>query len=176
MITVRSCESTSVVTQNEACTLQRYAHYEVGKIAMRWVLAIYAGMGLLVFYGCSREDMRAAIPAVAVVAATALLTCLLFRLSFKAIVAQAHPWGDRSFMYTTWISDDSIHRLDEEGDEFVYPLKKMRFAYRAGTRILLCTINQAVIPIDLMQLSETDRRYVFDLLDKKCPKLVALES
>lgn len=172
---MRLYESTSTITQNEAATLQRYAHHVIGKITMRWMLAIYAGMGLLVFYACSREDIQAAIPAVAVVAAAALLTCFLFRISFKAVVAQAHPWGDRSWAHTTWFDEAGVHRLDDDGDEFVYPLKKLRFAYRVDCTVLLCTMSQAVIPVNLLYLSDEERQSFFDLLKRECPKLVALE-
>lgn len=40
---MRSCESTTTITQNDACMLQRYAHQEVGRITNRWML------GMLVF-------------------------------------------------------------------------------------------------------------------------------
>ena len=172
---MRLYETTSTITQNEAATLQRYAHHEIGKITMRWMMAIFAGIGLLVFYACSREDIRDAFPAVGIVAATALLMYFLLRISFKAIVAQAHPWGDRSWTHTTWFDEAGVHRLEDDGDEFVYPLKKLRFAYRVDCTILLCTLSQAVIPVNLLYLSEEERQSFFDLLKKECPKLVALE-
>ena len=172
---MRLYESTSAITQNEACTLQRYAHYEVGKIAMRWILAIYAVMGLLVFYACSRKDIATALPAVGIVAAMALLTCFLFHISFKTVVAQAHPWDERSLTYTTWFDKAGVHRLDEDGDEFVYLLKQLRFAYRIDCTILLCTLGQAVIPVNLLYLSEDERQSLFELLKRECPKLVSLE-
>ena len=172
---MRLYETTSTVTQNEAATLQRYVHHEIGKIAMRWMLAIFAAMGLLVFYACSREGIQNAVPAVGIVVAAALLMYFLFRISFKAVVAQAHPWGDRAWTHTTWFDEAGVHRLDDDGDEFVYPLKRLRYAYRVDCTILLCTMSQAIIPVNLLYLSGDEQQAFFDLLKMECPKLVALE-
>ena len=172
---MRLYETTSTVTPNEAATLQRYVHHEVGKIAMCWMMAIYAAMGLIVFYACSREGIQDAVPAVGVVVVAALLTYFLFRISFKAVVAQAHPWGERSWTHTTWFDEAGVHRLDYDGDEFVYPLKRLRYAYRVDCTILLCTMSQAIIPVNLLYLSEDEQQAFFILIEKGCPKLVALE-
>ena len=172
---MRSCESTTTITQNDACMLQRYAHQEVGRITNRWMLGIFAVMVAICCFAAYQESDREAIEMAIVFACLMALYYGIFTLCFKHVVAQMHPWGDQTWTHTTWIEDDGIHRLDEDGDEYVYPLRKLRFAYRDGTTLLLATINQAVIPINLMQLSETDRKLVFELLKEKCPKLVALE-
>ena len=172
---MRSCESTSVITQNDVCMLQRYVHHEVIRITNRWMTGFLAVLGVSCCYSAFRESLRSGLEVAAIFACIAALNYGIYTICSKHIVAQMHPWGDQTWTYTTWIEDDGIHRLDEDGDEYVYPLRKLRFAYRDGTTLLLATINQAVIPVNLMLLSETDRKYVFELLQMKCPKLVALE-
>ena len=172
---MRSCESTTTVTQNEACKLQRYAHQEVIRITNRWMACFLAVQGVTCCYSAYQESLREGMTVTAVCACLAVLYYVILMLCSKYVVVQMHPWGEQTWTYTTWIEADGVHRLDDDGDEYVYPLRKLRFAYRDGTILLLATINQAVIPVNLMQLPETDRKLVFDLLETRCSKLVALE-
>ena len=61
--------------------------------------------------------------------------------------------------------------MDEDGDEFAYPLNKLVCAYRAGNVLILCAGQQTVLPVNLMQLNETDRKSVFERIKTECPKL-----
>ncbi|MBE5810264.1 MAG: hypothetical protein E7318_04930 [Clostridiales bacterium] len=172
---MRLYETTSTVTQNEIVPLRRYAHTEYGMTlingTMLFLLVLAVIMGVTVY----REDPQEAINCVLLVLALALVFGIFGRILLKYGAKQAHPYSEMSFTHTTWYDGKRFHRLDTDGDEFSWLLRKMRYAWRNGTVVILCTASRALIPVNLLQLSEAERQSFFDLLKSECPKLVALE-
>lgn len=171
---MRLYETTSTVTQNEAAPLKRYAHTEYG---MRIIKGTMLFLLLAVILGVTvyREDPQEALNCVLILLVLAAAFAIFGRILLKYGSTQSYPSGDLSWTYTTWYDGKCFRRLDEDGDEFAWPLRKIRLAWRNGSVLFLCTSSQAVIPINLLYLSETERKSLFEMLEAKCPKLVALE-
>lgn len=169
-------ESKAVVAQNDAVTLRRYAHHVYAWSLMRAIMIIQLLLGLTVGITLYWERPQEAVTLLCVSVAVILLIAVTARLVIPSAVAQQHPWGGEQLEYISWIEDGCIHRFDDDGDVFVVPLRKLRFAYRNGGMLLLCTLSQAVIPVNLLMLSEVERQDLFVMLKSECPSLTALEN
>ena len=172
---MRLYETTSTVTQNEAAPLKRYAHTEYGiriiNRMMLFLLVLAVILGVTVY----RENPQEALNCVLIMLVLAAGFAIFGRILLKYASAQSYPPGDLSWTYTTWYDGKCFHRLDDDGDEFAWPLRKIRLAWRSGCVLFLCTSSQAIIPINLLHLSETDHKSLYELLEMECSKLVALE-
>ena len=172
---MRLYETTSTVTQNEIVPVRRYVHVAYGmKIINGTMLSLLALM-LMIAVLVYREDSKEGLTCFIIGLAMALAFGIFGRILLKYGAQQAYPYGDLRYTHTTWYDGKCFHRLDTDGDEFSWPLRKIRYAWRSGPMIILCTTNRALIPVNLLQLPETDRKSLFTLLEEECPKLVALE-
>lgn len=172
---MRLYETTLTVTQNELVPLRRYVHTEFGMKLINGTMICLLVLMLVIGAAVYREDPKEALTCIIIVLTMALAFGIFGRLLLKYGAKQMHPYSDLYFTHTTWYDGKCFHRLDEDGEEFAWPLRKIRLAWRNEGVLFLCTSSQAVIPINLLHLSETDRRSLFELLKAECPKLVALE-
>lgn len=172
---MRLYETTSTVTQNEIVPLRRYVHTEYGMKLINGIMIFQMVLMALIGITVYREEPKEAVTCVVIVLVMALVFGIFGRILLKFGAKEAHPYGDQCYTHTTWYDGKCFHRLDADGDEFSWPLRKVRYAWRIGTVILLCTSSRALIPVNLLLLSETDRRSFFKLLEEECPKLITLE-
>lgn len=172
---MRLYETTSTVTQNECNILKRYAHYLQNMKMMRMMAVTFAVVGL-VFGAVSLQHSAFAAVACIVIFGFASIICIpVGSWSSKRVAANFYEDGDDAWTMTTWFDNDGIHRRDEDGDEFAYPLNKLVCAYRADNVLILCAGLQTVLPVNLMQLNETDRKSVFERIETECPKLAMVQ-
>ncbi len=168
---MRLYETTAIVKQNDDCIPRQYAHREYGKKTMRWLALLLVLIGVIGGLGSMKENLLAGLLFMGLMALSALISLPVGAVMMKKAAAQMHPGGDGEWSCITWFENDGIHRLDDDGDEVVVPLGKLICAYRAGNVLLLCTKTQTVVAINLAQLSETDRKSVFERIKTDCPKL-----
>lgn len=172
---MRLYETTSTVTQNEIVPLRRYAHTEYGMRLINGTMLSLLVLMVIIGAAVYREDPKEAVICVVIVLVMAIVFGIFGRILLKHGAKEAHPYGDWCYTHTTWYDGRCFHRLDADGDEFSWPLRKIRYAWRSGTVIILCTTSRALIPVNLLQLSETDRKSFFNMIEERCPRLVALE-
>lgn len=172
---MRLYETTSTVTQNELVPLRRYAHIKYGTKLINGTMLCTLALMLIIGTAVYREEPKEALTCIIIGLVIALAFSIFGRILMKHGAMQTHPYGDMCYTHTTWYDGKRFHRLDADGDESSWPIRKMQYAWRNGTVVILCTTSRALIPVNLLQLSETDRKSFFDLLEEECPKLVALE-
>lgn len=171
---MRLYETTSTVTQNEIVPLRRYTHTEYGMTLINGTMLFLLVLAVIIGLTVYREDPKEAVTCVVIVLVMALAFGIFGRILLKYGGREAYQYGDLCYTHTTWYDGKCFHRLDTDGDDFSWPPRKIRYAWRSGTVIILCTASGALIPVNLLHLSETDRKSFLDLLEEKCPKLVAL--
>lgn len=168
---MRLYETTSTVTKNECNIPKRHAHYLQSMKMMRMMAVAFAVIGLVFGVASLQHSVAAAVGCVVMFGLVAGICILVGSWSSKRVAANFYADVDGMWTMTTWFDNDGIHRTDEDGDEFVYPLKRLACASRAGNVLILCTDMQAVLLVNLIQLNETDRKSVFERIKTECPKL-----
>lgn len=168
---MRLYETTSTVTQNECNIPKRYAHYLQNMKMIRLIAVFLIVFGVGIAAGTLKHSIAAAVTSVVFFALAAAVCIPVGSQSSKHVAENYYEDGDGCWTMTTWFDNDGIHRMDEDGDEFAYPLNKLVCAYRAGNVLILCAGLQSVLPVNLMQLNETDRKSVFERIKNECPKL-----
>ncbi len=158
---MRSCESTTTFTQNEVVPIKRYAHAGYGRRVIRGMMLFLLVLAVVLGVTVYREDPQEALTCVIICLVMAVMFDIGGHFILKYSAIQTYLPGDLVFTQTTWFDGKCFHRLDEDGDEFSWPLRKIRFAWRSGCTLFLCTSSAAVIPVNLLQLSETDRKSFF---------------
>ena len=171
---MRRYETTSTVMQNECNIPKRYAHYLQNMKMMRMMAVALAAVGVVFGVAGLRHSVAAAVVCIALFGAAAVVCIPVGAWSARRVAANFYEDGGDSWTMTTWFDAEGIHRVDEDGDEFAYPLNKLVCAYRAGDVLLLCAGLQTVLPVNLAQLSETDRESVLNRINAECPKLKML--
>jgi len=168
-------ETTSTITREEAAPILRYANKAYQKRLAYGTVNILLLLTMLMGWLVYREDPQEALFCVVfVLGMTAVFGMLCLLLSRFSVNPYTSP-GELSWTHTTWYDGKNFHRLDADGDEFAWPLKKIRWAWRKGWMLLLCTSSRALIPVNLLNLSQTDRESLLELLRTRCHRLIALE-
>lgn len=173
---MRLYETTSTVTQDQACIPQQYAHREYSMQVTRWMVLFLVLLGVVIGLAGIRENLTSSLIFMGTMLVIALFTLPVQVVVGKQTAARMYPGGENSWACTTWFGNDGIHRTDEDGDEVVASLSKMRCAYRAGNILILCSKAQVVFPVNLAQLSETDRKSLFERLKSESPKLKMIQT
>lgn len=173
---MRLYETTSTVTQNECNIPKRYAHYLQNMKMMRMMAVVFAVMGIVFGIASLQHSVFAAVVCIVMFGMGAAICIPIGSWSSKRVAANIYEDGDASWMMTTWFDNDGIHRADDEGEDDVFPLEKLVCAYRVGNALLLGTKNHSVLPVNLAQLSETDRKSVFERLKTECPRLKMIQK
>ena len=168
---MRLYETITTVTQNECNIPKRYAHYLQSMKMMRVMAMVFGGLGIVCSVASLQHSLLTAIVCMVTFGAAAVICITVGAWSSKRVAANFYEAGSDSWTMTTWFDEDDIHRVDEDGDEFTYPLNKLVCAYRAGDTLLLCAGMQTVLPVNLVQLSENDRESVLAMINAGCPKL-----
>lgn len=171
----RLYETTTTFTQNQAVPIKRYAHAGYGRMVIRGMMLFLLVLAVVLGVTVYREDHQEALTCAIICLVMAVMLGIGGRFILKYGAIQTYLPGDLVFTHTTWYDGKCFHRLDEDGDEFSWPLRRIRYAWRSGYTIFLCTSSATVIPVNLLQLSPTEREAFFELLKTECPKLVALE-
>lgn len=172
---MRMYETTTTVSQNDVCDLQQYAYLQKSKKMYRGVAIFFILFGLLAGLSCMRNDFMVALVCIAIFCITAVSLIPLGKWSAKRFAVQYFAGGDATWTVTTWFTEGSIHRLDEEDGDIVYPLKDIVYGCRKGEVLLICTKMNTVIPVNLEQLSDTDYKSVMKMMKVCCPKLSVTE-
>lgn len=172
---MRMYETTTTISQNDVCGLQRYAYLQKSKKLYRGVAIFFVLIGLLAGLSCMGNDFMVALVCIAIFCITAVSLLPLGKWSANRFATQYFAGGDEAWTDTTWFTEGSIHRLDDEDGEIAYPLKDIVYGCHKGEVLLLCTRMNTVIPVNWGQLSDTDRESVAKMLEMYCPKLVFLE-
>ena len=167
---MRLYETTSTVTQNECNIPKRYAHYLQNMKIMRMMALIFGVLGIVCAAAAMQHSLLTAIVCLVAFGGAAAICIPVGAWSSKRVAANFYEDGGDSWTMTTWFDNDGIHRMDEDGDEFAYPLNKLVCAYRAEDVLLLCSGLQTVLPVNLAQLSEADRASVLESIGAGCPK------
>ena len=173
---MRLYETTTTVTQNESNIPKRYAHYLQNFKMMHMMAVMFAVIGIVFGIALLQRSVFAAVVCIAMFGAAAAICVPVGSWSSKRVAANFYADGNDSWTMTTWFDNDGIHRMDEDGDEFAYPLNKMVCAYRTANVLILCAGLQTVLPVNLMQLSETDRESVFEQIKTECPNLKMIQK
>ena len=168
---MRLYETTSTITQNDANIPKRHAHYLQNMKMMRMTALAFAVIGLVFGVASLQHSIFAAVVCIVMFGLVAAICVPVGSWSSKRVAANLYEDGDDAWTMTTWFDNEGIHRMDEDGDEFAYPLNKLVCAYRAGNVLILCAGQQTVLPVNLMHLNETDRKSVFERIKTECPKL-----
>ena len=168
---MRLYETTTTVTQNECNIPKRYAHYLQNMKMMRMMTLAFGVLGVVFGFVSLQHSLLAAVVCVAIFGVAAAVCIPGGAWSSKRVAANFYEDGGDSWTMTTWFDEDGIHRMDEDGDEFAYPLNKLVCAYRSEGVLLFCAGLQTVLPVNLAQLSETDRESVLEQINTGCPKL-----
>lgn len=169
-------ETTSTYSRNDSNIPKRHAHYLQNMKTMRITAVMCVVMGVAFGAAALRYSVVAAVICFAAFGFVASICIPVGSWSSRRVAANFYEDGDDLWTNTTWFENDGIHRIDDEADEDVFPLNKLVCAYRAGDVLLLCSATQSVIPVNLAQLSETDRKSVFQMLKTGCPKLKAIQQ
>lgn len=174
---MRMYETTSVLRQDDACIPQQYAYRLQYMKTSRITAIALTIVGVVIGLASIRENLLAGLLFMGLMALVSLICIPVGEANAKKLAANMHPGGDGEWQSTTWFENDGIHRLDDEDDdEVVYPLSKLTCAYRAGNVLIFCTGNQAVVPVNLAQLTETDRKSVLECIKSECPKLKMVQK
>ena len=168
---MRMFETTATVTQNESNIPRRYAHYLQSMKMMRMMAVTIAVIGMILGVASLRYSVPAAVVCIVLFGAAAAICIPVGSRMAKQVAANIYEDGDGVWMMTTWFESDGIHREDEDGDVLSYPLDKLVCCHRAGDVLILCTGVQAVLPVNLTQLSETDRGSVCERIEAGCPQM-----
>ena len=172
---MRMHETTTTICQHDVCGLQQYAYLQKSKKVYRGVAIFFVLFGLFAGLSCIRNDFMVAMGCIAIFWITAVSLIPLGKWSAKRFAVQYFAGGDETWTDTTWFTEGSIHRLDEEDGDIAYPLKDIIFGCRRGEVLLLCSKMNTVIPVNLEQLSATDCKSVVEMLKAYCPKLSVTE-
>lgn len=172
---MRLYETTSTVSGRDAAPILRYVNKANLTRLVRGTVLIFivlaAVLGILVY----REDPQEAWFCVIFMLGLALMFGAFGFLVIRFGGGHYASSGDITWTHTTWFDGKCFHRKDDDGDEFSWPLRKIRWAWRNGWMLYLCTSSRALIPVNMLYLSETDRESLLQLLQTKCPGLVAFE-
>ena len=172
----RMFRTTSVVPMNAAVTLRRYAHHAFAWRIMGLLVLFMVLLGLLSWLTIYRDDPVNALTLNLILLGSMTAGTLLLRAVLPRAIAQKHPWGTESLQYVSWLEDGCIHRLDDDGDMYVIPLRKLRYAWRTEGLLLFCTMAQAVVPVNLLMLSGDEQQALLMILEKGCPQLRILQN
>lgn len=173
---MRLYETTSTVRQGDACILQQYAFILRNMKMMLVMSVIHVLIGVVLGLVSLKHNAAAGALCFGLFAFAAAIMFPIGKLSAKRTAANMYPDGAGEWRMTTWFENDGIHRADDEGEDDVFPLNKLVCAYRAGNVLLLGTNTNSVLPVDLTQISETDRKSLFDRLKTEAPKLKMLQK
>lgn len=173
---MRLYETTSTVRQDDACILQQYAFILRNLKMMLAMSVVIAVIGIVFGIASLKQNVAAGALCFGLFAFAAVIMFPIGKLSAKRTAANLYPGGDDEWRMTTWFENDGIHRADDEGEDDVLPLNKLVCAYRAGNVLLLGTHTHSVLPVNLLQLSETDRKSLFENLKTECPKLKMIQK
>lgn len=173
---MRLYETTSTVRQDDACILQQYAFILRNLKMMLAMSVVIAVIGIVFGIVSLKQNVAAGVLCIGLFAFAAVIMFPIGKLSAKRTAANLYPGGDDEWRMTTWFENDGIHRADDEGEDDVLPLNKLVCAYRAGNVLLLGTNTNSVLPVNLTQISETDRKSLFERLKTECPKLKMLQK
>lgn len=173
---MRLYETTSTVRQNDAAILQQYAFILRNMKVMLVMSVIFVIMGIVFGIVSMKHNAAAGVLCFGLFAFAAAIMFPIGKLSAKRTAANLYPRGDEAWSMTTWFENDGIHRADDEGEDDVFLLSRLVCGYRAGNVLLLGTNTNSVMPVNLAQLSETDRKSLFDRLKTECPKLKMIQA
>lgn len=173
---MRLYETTSTVRQNDSAILQQYVFILRNMKVMLIMSVIFVIMGIVLGIASLKHNVAAGALCFGLFALVAAIMFPIGKLSAKRTAANMYPRGDGEWSVTTWLENDGIHRADDEGEDDVSPLNKIICGYRAGNVLLLGTNTHSVLPVNLEQLSETDRKSLFDRLKTECPKLKMIQT
>ena len=168
---MRLYETTAVVQQRDACIPQRHACVQSAMKMMRAMAVILLAIGVVTGVATLRLHIAAGLLTMLLFGVIAVIMMPVGRWSARRTAANYYPDGDGQWTSTTWFESDGIHRTDDEGDEDVFPVSRLVCGYRAGNVLLLCAKSGSVLPINLEQLSETDRKSVFERIKTECPAM-----
>ena len=169
-------ETTSTVRQDDAAILQQYAFILRNMKMMLVMSVILVLIGVVFGFVSLKHNATAGALCFGLFAFAALIMFPIGKLSAKRTAANMYPDGEGEWRMTTWFENDGIHRTDDEGDEDVFPVSRLVCGYRAGNVLLLCAKSGSVLPINLEQLSETDRKSVFDRIKTECPTMKMVQK
>ncbi len=169
-------ETTSTVKQSDACIPKQFAHRLYAMNVAGLMMGFIMILGVVIGVAGMQENMVSGLLFMGIMAIAAVSVVLITSVTAKKAAAQMHPSGDDEWMCTTWFEQDGVHRMDDEEDESVFLVKKLVCAYRAGNVLLLCTKGQSIIPVNLAQLSETDRKSVFERIKTECPRMKIVKT
>lgn len=173
---MRLYETTSTVRQDDACILQQHAFIQRNVRMMLIMAVLFVMLGIVSGIACIRQNTAAAVLCFGLFVFAAAIMIPVGKLSAKRMAANMYPDGEGEWRMTTWFENDGIHRADDEGEDDVFPLNKLVCAYRAGNVLLLGTNTNSVLPVNLTQISETDRKSLFEGLKTESPKLKMLQK
>ena len=173
---MRQYETTATVCQRDACIPKQFSHRLYAMNVAGLMSAVMIAVGVMIGVSSMQDNMTAGLAFMGIMFMVALICIPVTWFTVKKAAAQMHPSGDDEWTCTTWFENDGIHRMDEDADESVYPVKKLVCAYRAGNVLLLCTRAQSIIPVNLVQLSETERKSVFERIRAECPRLKIVKT
>lgn len=170
-MTMRQFETTSTIKQSDACIPKQFAHRLYAMNVAGLLSAFLIAIGVMIGVGSMQDHPEAGWAFMAIMVLAAAICIPVTSMTVKKAAAQMHPTGDGVWTNTTWFENDGIHRTDEDGDEVVFHVNKLVCAYRAGHVLLLCTRTQSLVPVNLAQLTETERKSVFVRIKTECPRL-----
>lgn len=173
---MRLYETTSTVRQDDACILQQHALIQRNTKMMLAMTVIFAMMGVMFGIVSLEHSLNSAALVFVLFSFIAAIMMPVGKLSAKRTAANLYPGGEGEWSMTTWFENDGIHRADDEAEDDVFPLNKLVCAYRAGNVLLLGTSTNSVLPVNLTQISETDRKSLFERLKTECPKLKMIQK
>lgn len=173
---MRLYETSSTVKQNDACIPQQYAQVSRTMKMMRVMSVVFLVLGVGLCAVSWKQSIPAAILCLVMFGFVATIMIPVGKASARRVAANLHPGGEGTWQAITWFENDGIHSADEDGEDDVYPLSTLVCAYRADNVLLLCTKGQSVLPINLVQLSETDRKSVIERLKTECPSLKLIQT
>lgn len=173
---MRLYETTSTVRQDDTCILQQYSFILRNMKMMLGMSVILAIVGIVFGIASMKQNVAAGILCIGLFAFVAVIMFPIGKLSAKRTAANMYPGGDGEWSVTTWFENDGIHRADDEGEDDVFPLNKIVCGFRVGNVLLLGMSTHSVVPVNLAQLSETDRKSLFERLKTECPKLKMIQK
>lgn len=173
---MRLYQTSAAVKQSDACIPQQYAHVDQTMKMLRVMALIFLVIGAVLCVISWKHSVSAAVLSFMMLGCTTAIMIPVGKASARRVAMNLHPSGDGVWRATTWFENDGIHSADEDGEDDVYPLNTLVCAYRADNVLLLCTKGRSVLPVNLAQLSETDRKSVCERIKTDCPNLKMVKT
>lgn len=173
---MRQYETTATVRQEVSAILQQYAYILRSMKMMLVMTVIIAGIGIVSGIACMKENAAAGVLCMVLFGFAAVIMMPVGKLSAKRMAANLYPRDEGEWSLVTWFLADGIHTSDDDDEDDVIPLSRIVCGCRTGNVLLLCTDAPSVVPVNLEQLSETDRKSLFDRLKTECPKLKMIQQ